>query len=147
MKNWTYQGELVSSIIDVPKDAYGFVYLIDIKRKGKPSLYIGKKVFYHNIKRPFGKKDALRWRQEHPRGPIPKSKTVRRESDWLTYQGSHPVLKEHEGPIEKKIICFAESKRHLTYLEEKYQHLSYVLENSNYLNDNIGGRYFKNNLK
>ena len=144
---WTYQLNKISSIKDVPKDAYGFIYLITILNKEHESLYIGKKILYNTIKRKMGKKDIALWRSQNSRGRVPKHKIVKKESDWLEYKGSHPVLLEYKGPIEKEIWCFAKSKKELTYLEEHYQHINNVLENPLFLNENIGGKFFRNKLR
>ena len=144
---WTYKTHTIYSLKHVPKDAYGFVYQITILGEGYQSLYIGKKALYHTIKRKMGKKALVQWREQNKIGRPPKYAITKKESDWLRYAGSHPTLLEHKGPIIKDIFCFAFSKKELTYLEEKYQFMNNVLENPLFINDNIGGRYFRSELK
>ena len=47
---------------------------------------------------------------------------------------------EHE--LKREIIAIATDKKHLTYLECKHQFMLGVLESSEYLNDNILGKFF-----
>ena len=47
---------------------------------------------------------------------------------------------EHE--LKREIIAIATDKKHLTYLECKYQFMLGVLESRSYLNDNILGKFF-----
>ena len=47
---------------------------------------------------------------------------------------------EHE--LKREIIAIATDKKHLTYLECKHQFALGVLESSEYLNDNILGKFF-----
>ena len=47
---------------------------------------------------------------------------------------------EHE--LKREIIATATDKKHLTYLECKHQFALGVLEKSEYLNDNILGKFF-----
>ena len=47
---------------------------------------------------------------------------------------------EHE--LKREIIAIAIDKKHLTYLECKHQFALGVLESSEYLNDNILGKFF-----
>ena len=131
---WTYEGvEFTSEMIG---DSYGFVYEIEEVSTGK--RYIGKKFFW--------KKKIL---------PITKTRKRRKhtlvESDWQTYYGSHTKIKQllSEGKQEyfsREILEFAFNKKHLTYLETKYQFSNNVLENTEYINDNILGKFFRKDL-
>lgn len=134
---WTYKEKQISSIEDMPENTYGFVYEITHNPTGKK--YLGKKVLQFNRTLPPLK------------GQKRKRKVVK-ESDWKTYYGSHDKIKNliKEGKdleFERKIIKFVNSKKLLTYFEIKYQMINEVLENDNYLNFNILGKFFSKDFK
>lgn len=148
MSNWTNQGWEMNNIKDFPPGTYGFIYRIKLLYEGKdPKYYIGKKALYHTIKRPWSKKASKAWREQNPRGRMPNKQVIKKESDWLTYKGSHPTLLEHDGPVVKEIMEYTSSKRHLTYLEESYLFKFKAIEDPKFLNNNIGGRFYRGNLK
>ena len=75
-------------------------------------------------------------------------KRVLKESDWKTYYGSHSFIKEaNNEDLERKILQVAFNKKHLTYLECKWQFVLEVLETNKYLNDNILGKFFDKDFK
>lgn len=134
---WTYKDQQISSIEDMPEGTYGFVYEVTHNPTGKK--YLGKKVLQFNRTLPPLK------------GQKRKRKVVK-ESDWKTYYGSHDEIKSliKEGKdleFERKIIKFVNSKKLLTYFEIKYQMIYEVLENDNYLNFNILGKFFSKDFK
>lgn len=134
---WTYKDQQISSIEDMPEGTYGFVYEVTHNPTGKK--YLGKKVLQFNRTLPPLK------------GQKRKRKVVK-ESDWKTYYGSHDEIKSliKEGKdleFERKIIKFVNSKKLLTYFEIKYQMINEVLENDNYLNFNILGKFFSKDFK
>lgn len=134
---WTYKDKQISSIEDMPEGTYGFVYEVTHNPTGKK--YLGKKVLQFNRTLPPLK------------GQKRKRKVVK-ESDWKTYYGSHDEIKNliKEGKdleFERKIIKFVNSKKLLTYFEIKYQMIYEVLENDNYLNFNILGKFFSKDFK
>ena len=141
--SWIYKNKLINHIDKAPKDAYGFVYHISAGGK----CYIGKKVLFNQVKRPMSQRDIKKWREKNLHGRPPKYKYNFKESDWLVYRGSSEVLKSYEGELVKEILGFATSNRHLTYLEAKMQFFFDVLEDPNFLNENILGKFFKGNLK
>lgn len=130
---WKYQNKEIKSIDDVPEDAVGFVYEITNTENG--TKYVGKKV--------------LKTIRTSPplKGKRRKRKSIR-ESDWKTYYGSNEVIKNlvKEGKkdiFDRVILQYAYSKTQLTYLEAKYQFMLGVLEDDNYLNQNILGKFYK----
>ena len=132
---WTYQGRIFNDILDFPEDTYGFIYEVYHKPTGQK--YIGKKVLQFNRTLPPLK------------GQKRKRKVVK-ESDWKTYYGSHPKIKEllNESELqdfERKIIQICKTKKELTYFECKYLFISEALElkNSCYINDNILGKFYR----
>ena len=69
----------------------------------------------------------------------------------FAYFGSHEKIKEllKEGKqdnFKREILEFAYNKKHLTYLETKYLFCNNVLENTEYINDNILGKFFRKDL-
>ena len=76
-----------------------------------------------------------------------------KESDWKTYYGSHPEIKEFikagmADDFEREILEFAFSPKHLTYLETRYLFEKRVLEFPNlYYNDNILGKFFRKDIQ
>ena len=137
----------VDNISQLPKDVTGFVYLIVYKDGTK---YIGKKNLYSTIKvksldsgkqRPntIGKKY-----RNTGKGSRQSYDIIRKETDWLKYKGSH---KERLKPIDKKyILDFAYTKLQLTYLEAKLLFKHEVLENNEFLNENILNAFYRNKL-
>jgi len=143
MKNWLYEGKEVTSIEDLPQDAFGFIYVTTHIPSGK--AYIGKKSLYHNIKRKLTKKELAE--QTGP-GRKPTSKVVSKESDWKTYFGSaKPILeliKEgKQDEFKREILKVVDNKKLLTYYECKYLFEYSVLENPDgWYNDSILGKFY-----
>ena len=133
---WLYKKEVIESIEQMPQNTFGFIYeatYIPTNEK-----YLGKKVLFFNRTLP-------------PLKGTKRKRKVVKESDWQTYYGSHTKIKQllSEGKQEdfiREIIEFAFNKKHLTYLETKYQFSNNVLENTEYINDNILGKFFRKDL-
>lgn len=140
--SWRLYGNFkaINSIADMPKGAIGFVYLITNKEKYE--MYIGKKSLYSTIKRKFGKKESASVTDKRKK----LYEMVTKESNWKTYQSSNKEVQGWKEP-SKQILEFAYSKKELSYLEEKYLFKNDVLEDKTYKNDNIGGKYFKDEFK
>ena len=133
---WLYKGEVIGSIEEMPENTFGFIYeatYIPTKEK-----YLGKKVLFFNRTLP-------------PLKGTKRKRKVVKESDWQTYYGSHEkiktLLKENkQNDFQREILEFAFNKKHLTYLETKYLFCNNVLENEEYINDNILGKFFRKDL-
>jgi hypothetical protein len=141
MDSWVHfeHGHQITSIEQVPVDAVGFIYLVEFGA----IKYIGKKNFYSERTKHFGKKQLAEVTDKRK-----KTYTkVIKESDWKTYCGSNStikdLLKSGQIPTNRFILDFAFSKQHLTYLEVKYMFKMDVLEDSKYLNDNILGKFYR----
>lgn len=121
---WSFNGEIFeSSDID---DFQGFVYLI--RNKTTDKKYIGRKYFY-SIRKVKGKK-----------------KRVRSESDWKKYYGSSKELLtdvEKHGIMnfERHILSLHITRGDCNYEEVKQQFLNNVLEEDNWYNENISGKW------
>jgi len=133
---WLYNNKVIKGIEQMPKNTFGFIYeatYIPTREK-----YLGKKVLFFNRTLP-------------PLKGAKRKRKVIKESDWQTYYGSHTKIKQllSEGKQEyfsREILEFAFNKKHLTYLETKYQFSNNVLENTEYINDNILGKFFRKDL-
>jgi|AntDeeMinimDraft_6_1070357.scaffolds.fasta_scaffold00344_13 hypothetical protein len=144
MKNWIdiTTGKEVDSIAQIPKGAIGFTYIIKMYDGRK---YIGKKNLRTKRKRKFGKKEVAKITDKRKK----HWEYVIKESNWKTYVSSNKKLqKEIEDGLkyEKYILEYAYSKKELTYKEEKQLYVNEVLEQDNWINDNIGGRFFRKDI-
>jgi len=133
---WLYKGEVIDSIEKMPDNTFGFIYQATYLPTNEK--YLGKKVLYFNRTLP-------------PLKGTKRKRKVVKESDWQTYYGSHEkiktLLKENkQSEFQREILEFAFNKKHLTYLETKYLFCNNVLENEEYINDNILGKFFRKDL-
>lgn len=142
---WTYENKEVtdlSNIVNENDTVEGFVYCIEFSNGKK---YIGKKNFFHTVKKKLGKKELSKITDKR----LKDYKIVKRESDWLKYNGSSRKIKEdlQKGvePVKKEILLLASSKKELTYLETQCLFCNKVLEKGDeYYNDNILGKFYRN---
>jgi len=138
--SWTINGVDFNEI-DIPKGAVGFVYIMTAIIDNKSVMYIGKKNFFANIKKPLGKK-ALAMTTDK------RLKKYKRElkPDFMRYYSSNITLKEayKKGVlIKREMLKICYSSMELTYQEVKHQFMYEVLEKPEYLNGNILGRFYK----
>jgi len=154
---WSHQGRLITSISDMPKGTYGFIY--EVYHKPTDVKYIGKKVLYFERNKRLGKKALEELRLERKAkgigGRTPAKQKVITESDWLYYYGSQKEIlklsKEDNASEnwEKRILQFVPNKKLLTYFETKHLMVSGVLEDelSSHINDNILGKFYRKDFK
>ena len=134
---WLYKNKEINSIEDMPADTFGFVYLVTHTPSGKK--YLGKKQLIANRTLP-------------PLKGQKKKRKIQKESDWKTYYGSQTevkqLVKESQDMLEfvREIRIFTSTKKQLTYFETKLQFVNEVLENDEYLNSNILGKFFRKDL-
>ena len=138
--SWIYQGKEFDDK-QIPDGAVGFVYIMSAIIDGKSVLYVGKKNFFANVKRPLGKK-ALAMSTDK------RLKKYKRElkPDFMNYYSSNKILKDaHKAgvPIKREILRICNTQMELTYQETKHQFLYEVLEKEEFLNGNILGRFYK----
>jgi hypothetical protein len=140
---WYYKDKLIQEISDLPEGTFGFIYQTTHLTTGKK--YIGKKSLIYNLKKKLGKKEKALY---EGKGRPPTIKRVLKESDWKTYYGSHAFIKEaHDYDLSRTILQIAYNKKELTYLECKYQFILEVLEDKQYLNDNILGKFYDRDFR
>ncbi len=145
--NWIYKEQEITSVDQLPDNAYGFIYCITYD---DGTAYIGKKNLYTYSVLPMLKNGKLRNENsiiihkniDRKRTPLEQ---LIKESNWKKYNSSSKLVTD-KVPVKKEIIDIAISKRQLTYLEVKHQFILEVLENELFLNDNISGRFFKGNI-
>ena len=131
---WLYKNKEINSIEDMPTDTFGFVYLVTHTPSGKK--YLGKKQLIANRTLP-------------PLKGQKKKRKIQKESDWKTYYGSQTevkqLVKESQDMLEfvREIRIFVSTKKLLGYYENKLLYAYDVLENDEYLNSNISGKYFR----
>ena len=140
---WLYNNEVIETIEDIPANTFGFIYITTHIPSGM--AYIGKKSLYHNVKRKLTKKELA---EQTGRGRKSTTETIQKESDWKVYYGSEDFIKQRikekkQDEFKREIIHFVENKKMLTYFECKYQFIHGVIENENYLNSNILGKFYK----
>ncbi|HMS90788.1 MAG TPA: hypothetical protein PKC87_01080 [Candidatus Absconditabacterales bacterium] len=140
---WIYKNTEIKELIDVPENSFGFIYEITHVPTGKK--YLGKKQLISVRKKALGKKELTLLTDKRTK----KYKIVKTEGDWKTYYGSNPEIKKmvkegKKSEFLREILMFVPSKKLLTYYENKFLFERGVIEpDSNYINDNIEGRYFK----
>ena len=123
---WTYQGTTFTSA-DIG-EFFGFVYRITNLESGKQ--YIGRKYFT----------------QTRKSGSSRRKRTS--ESNWKAYYGSSTELTEDRkllgnNSFRREIISLHKTKGWVNYEETKQLFLNNVLEEDNYYNSNILGRYMR----
>lgn len=138
--HWIYKG---SDQFDVPVGAFGFVYQIEKINPlpNEKSKYIGRK--YLSKAKTSSKRVLLK-----SGARVTKKKKSRVESDWRNYMGScFPLLDEVEklgkDSFRFEILCFANTKGQVNFLECFFQMRSNVLGDDSYFNEAIGSGQFR----
>lgn len=140
---WLYQNKEVKELTDMPEDIFGFIYEVTHLPTGRK--YLGKKQLISVTKKALGKKELALLTDKR----ASKKKIVKKESDWKTYYGSHSEIKSlikegKQSEFSREILIFTPNKKLHTYYENKFLFIKGVIEpDSNYINDNIEGRYFR----
>ena len=141
---WLYKDKQINELSDMPEpQPFGFIYEVTHIPTGRK--YLGKKQLISVQNKPLGKKELAALTDKR----ASKKKQVIKESDWKTYYGSNPEIKSliKEGKqleFKREILMFVPTKKLLTYYENKFLFINEVIEpHTNYINDNIEGRYFK----
>jgi hypothetical protein len=172
---WTLS-EPITSIDDLKQQSgianpHGFVYEITATKDNQTYLYIGKKTLYSKKTLPalksgeprlnserihknvitidgkvvVSKKDKALARKQGLKAKRTPFDVVYTESNWMSYTGSSEDLAGYTI-ISKRILSVAHSPISLTYLEENHLHKTDALTKPNYINQNIAGKYFANNI-
>ena len=126
--DWIFNGKPFNW--DDYKDHFGYVYVItNLKTNQK---YIGRK--YFKAKKVIQKN-------------LKKSK-ISVESNWRSYWGSSDKLKQDietfgKENFKREILAIGKTIGVVNYLEVHLQFYFNVLMSNDYINDNIGGKYFR----
>ena len=140
---WFYQNEEIKEISDMPLSTFGYIYEITHTPTGRK--YLGKKQLISVQKKALGKKELALITDKRSS----KKKTITKESDWKTYYGSNPTIKQmlkdgKQNEFTREILMFVPTKKLLTYYEDKFLYVNEVLEKGDaYFNYNVSGRFFK----
>jgi len=130
---WFKEDKEFKDLEDFPEDVVGFVYEVKHLETGK--RYIGKKILKHK-------------RTLKPLKGYKRKRVKYVESDWKTYTGSNDTTKRWLwSECDREILELCKNKTMMSYYETKYQFKRDAIENNNYLNDNILGRYYRKSLK
>lgn len=135
---WTYKNQ---TDFEIPKGAFGFVYLIS-KLNPNPceqSKYIGRKYLSKTVSKRKKLKDGTKAKR--------LTKT-RSESDWRGYMGSCKPLLEEISKLGKdkfkfEILGFGNTRGQVNFMECWMQMRYNVIANDNYYNDAIGSGQFR----
>lgn len=132
--NWTYKGQEILDVNQLPEGTQGFIYLMEFSNGRK---YIGKKALYHK-------------RTRKPLKGYKRKRVDYVESDWKKYNGS---IKNEQYKLDidsgkllitnKTIIELCQDKWDMTYLETKHQFESDCLRKDEYYNSNILGKFYR----
>lgn len=139
---WTYKGQVITELSDMPDNTFGFIY--KITNVETDQFYIGKKQVVSIRKRKFGKREIAKLTDKR----IKHWEWVTKESDWLKYRSSNDTVKN--WPMEDtklEILRFCLGKKSLTYYELQEQFSHDVLGNDLALNDNLLGKFFRKDLE
>jgi len=147
---WRFKDRLITEIEDMPEGTYGFIYkVVHLPTKKK---YIGKKVLFFERNVKLGKRELEALKEERKAagigGRVPAKKKVVKESDWKTYYGSQEEIKKLARTSKpedwtREILDFVPTKKLLTYYEIKHIFKNDALEDSDFLNDNILGKFYQ----
>jgi hypothetical protein len=160
---WKFEENTIGSI---PDDSCGFIYLIEVESTEycNKRFYIGKKLFETSSNRNVGIKelkllkeaDKTNWRnglnyRKLKDGKMQYYRKGKKET-WQDYNGSCKdesyKRKVSEGRVvSKTILQFVGNKKMLQYYEDKYMMCNNVLQDENFYNGNIRGRYFKKDFE
>jgi hypothetical protein len=141
---WKYKEQIIENIEDFDEETpFGFIYIVTHVPTGKK--YLGKKSLFHTLNKKLGKKELAQ--QPVTRGRAKTTKQIIKESDWKTYYGSEDFIKtlikeNKQNEFTREIIQLVYNKKLLTYFECKYQFTYGVLENPEWINSNVLGKFF-----
>lgn len=152
--SWRFRDKLITEIDDMPEGTFGFIYRVThLPTKKK---YIGKKVLFFERNVKLGKRELEALKEERKAagigGRVPAKKKVVKESDWKEYYGSQEEIKKlvrSSKPEDwtREILDFVPTKKLLTYYEIKHIFINNALEDNDFLNDNILGKFYKKDFE
>ena len=120
-----------NEVTELPPEVRGMVYHIYYT---DDTYYIGSKIVRSEVK----VKPLVGMRSNAVRRKL-------KESNWKTYEGSSK-LTEGKTIKSKVILYLTTDKRSMTFLEQRELFHTGAIFQDNYLNQNIGGKFFDNAL-
>lgn len=143
--NWEYQNKVVDSIDKMPKDVYGFCYMLTLELENNLFYYIGQKKLISRRKKKLTKKEI----EALPNKRSRKWKWEEKEMDWQNYCGSNKPLLElikihgiEKLKLKKEILQYAFSELELKYIEVKQIICNSALELDCFFNDGCSIRQY-----
>lgn len=143
MINWKFGARTITSVDQMPKDVYGFVYRIIIEHGGKTKIYYGKKKLFSKRKKKFGKRKIAQMKDKRAK----KYEYIVTQMDWQNYTGSNKTLNElikKQGiqnlNMKKEILDYAYNETELKYKESKEIICNDALFDENCFNDGVSVR-------
>lgn len=138
-----------NEIIELPKNAFGFVYAITYESGKK---YIGKKKVISVINKKAklnGKKRKghVRFFNRIVKRKRTKYEEVITESKWREYEGSSELINENDHVVRKVILMVLDNEAATTYYEAKMLFTCGAIESDKYYNESIFGRLYKKTTK
>jgi len=140
---WLYKDKQINELTDMPEHSFGFIYEVTHLPTGRK--YLGKKQLISVTTKALGKKELAQIVDKR----ASKKKKVTKESDWKTYYGSHPEIKQlikeqKQSEFSREILIFTPNKKLHTYYENKFLFINVLIEpDSNYIIDSIEGIYVR----
>jgi len=126
---WLYKGKEISCHDDLLEDCTDFVYRID----------------YVNGQAYIGKKTVRSMRKKPPLKGYKRSRRIMTALPFKDYEGSHGKILGLEIKT-KEIIYQCSSKKAATYLETALLFHYDAIFDPAFINENIGGKFFDNDL-
>ena len=127
---WTFNGEEVNSHEDLEPGCTDIVYII---RYTNGQEYIGKKAV-----RAIRKKPPLKGKK--------RCRRIMTNLPFINYEGSHEFKDLNLQVESKKILYQCSTRKATTYLEAALLFHYDAIFNDEYLNKNISGKFFDNDL-
>lgn len=128
---WLYKDKEIEDITQIPENVFGFVYMII--NNDTTEYYIGRKNLYSERTLP-------------PLKGQKRKRKVTKESNWVSYKSSNPVVKTWDNTY-REIIEFVYTKKMLTVREMQAILCLQGLEDPKCLNDNILGKVFRGDFE
>jgi hypothetical protein len=123
---WTYKGNIINTIEDLPNNTVGFIYMISNQETGQ--YYIGKKSLYSHRTLP-------------PLKGTKRKRKVTKESKWQEYMSSNPEVQQWSS-YTKEILECCNTPKELTFRETEALFCLKTMEDERSLNSNILGKFY-----
>ncbi len=126
---WNYRDKKIESHDDLDPLCTDFVYMIT----------------YDDGRHYIGKKAVRAIRRCPPLKGKKRNRLLMKNLPFMKYQGSHEGAKEMT-PVVKEIIAQCSQRKAATYIETELLFENGVLFSDDFINENIGGTFFRNSL-